>query len=171
MSSIKPSRTSSNSWSLLQIFFRCFLVLVNNTDMYSFPVRNLISILSSCPLHCLCPLIPSYYRLPILPPIHYLSSPLFHLLCPRPKTALRYLSLPTYSNSCSGNSAPCTQPLSLYTPSVLELPQQATFSTPYSLCLECLLSCFLKVVSVASCASMISSSIYHFCEAFSEFPR
>ena len=154
ISSIKPSCTSSNSWSLLQIFLlqALNLVLVKNTDMYFFPVRNLKTILSY-PLHCLCPLISSYYSLSILSPIHYLLSPVFPLFCPCPQTAFRYLpalSLPTYSTSCSGNSSPCTQPLSLYTPSVVELPQQATFFTPYSLCLECLLSCFLKVVSVAS---------------------
>ena len=124
-SSIKPSCASSNAWSLLQIFLLQVLnlVLVNNTDMYSFPVKNLITILSSYPLHYLCPLISSYYSLSIVPPIHYLSSPIFHLFCPCLKTAFRYLSLPTYSTSCSGNSSPCTQPLSLHTPSVLELPQ------------------------------------------------
>ena len=35
-------------------------------------------------------------------------------------------------------------------PQTQQLRQQATFFTPYSLCLECLLSCFLKGVSVAS---------------------
>ena len=162
-------------------FFRCFLVLVNNTAVYPYTVRHLRIILSSCPSHCPCPPISSRHSLSILPPVHSLSSPLFHLFCPCPKSdhhwlpsrspcfkshccapsssctflpaskwetdrvslpkkffrdssllnrvrfklltqickALQYLSLPAYSASCSGNSSPCAQPLTLHTPSVL----------------------------------------------------
>lgn len=51
-------------------FLRCFLVLVNNTAVYSFPVRNLKTVLSSYPSHCPRPL-SSRYSLSVLPPIHY----------------------------------------------------------------------------------------------------
>lgn len=162
-------------------FLRCFLVLVNNTAVYSFPVRNLKTVLSH-PSHCPRPL-SIRYSLSILPPFHSLSSPLFRLFClcrksdhiwlpswspcfkshccapsssctflpaskweadhvSLPKNffrdssllnrvrfklltqiykALQYLSLPTYSASCSGNSSPCTQTLTLHTPSVLRV--------------------------------------------------